>query len=203
TRFLVADGFEADIVFVRTKNATMELAQKLEARGFASAAINGDLNQKQREATIENLRKGRIDILVATDVAARGIDVSRVGLVVNYDIPYDVESYVHRIGRTGRAGRAGKALLLITPREKRLLQTIERSTRQKITHRPVPTNEEIGQQRAQQFRQRLVEIIQNEPLEDIREYLNKIRVDADIATEDLIAALAFLAQENKPILMDE
>lgn len=203
TRILEADGLEAAIVFVRTKNATMELAQKLEARGFASAAINGDLNQKQREATIENLRKGRIDILVATDVAARGIDVSRVGLVVNYDIPYDVESYVHRIGRTGRAGRAGKALLLITPREKRLLQTIERSTRQKITHRPVPTNEEIGQQRAQQFRQRLVEIIQNEPLEDIREYLNKIRADADIATEDLIAALAFLAQENKPILMDE
>lgn len=203
TRILEADGLEAAIVFVRTKNATMELAQKLEARGFASAAINGDLNQKQREATIENLRKGRIDILVATDVAARGIDVSRVGLVVNYDIPYDVESYVHRIGRTGRAGRAGKALLLITPREKRLLQTIERSTRQEITHRPVPTNQEIGQQRAQQFRQRLVEIIQNEPLEEIRDYLNKIRADADIATEDLIAALAFLAQENKPILMDE
>jgi len=203
TRILEADGLEAAIVFVRTKNATLELAQKLEARGFASAAINGDLNQKQREATIDSLRKGRIDILVATDVAARGIDVSRVSLVVNYDIPYDVEAYVHRIGRTGRAGREGKALLLITPREKRLLKTIERSTRQEITHRPVPTNEQIGQQRAQQFRQRLVEIIENEPLEEIRQYLGQIRAEAGIDTEDLIAALAFLAQESKPILMDE
>jgi ATP-dependent RNA helicase DeaD len=203
TRILEADGLEAAIVFVRTKNATMELAQKLEARGFASAAINGDLNQKQRETTIENLRKGRIDILVATDVAARGIDVSRVSLVVNYDIPYDVEAYVHRIGRTGRAGRDGKALLLITPREKRLLKTIERSTRQEITHRPVPTNEEIGQQRAQQFRQRLMEIIENEPMQEIRQYLGELRAETDIDTDDLMAALAFLAQENKPILMDE
>lgn len=199
TRILEADGLEAAIVFVRTKNATMELAQKLEARGFSSAAINGDLNQKQRENTIRNLKNGSIDILVATDVAARGIDVPRITLVVNYDIPYDAEGYVHRIGRTGRAGRQGKALLFITPREKRLLAMIERSTRQTIEHRAVPTNEDIGQQRAAQFREKLMTVIENQPLDDMRKLIENISTDTEVSIEDLAVGLAYLAQESKPL----
>lgn len=199
TRILEADGLEAAIIFVRTKNATMELAQKLEARGFSSAAINGDLNQKQRENTITNLKKGNIDILVATDVAARGIDVPRITLVVNYDIPYDAEGYVHRIGRTGRAGREGKALLFITPREKRLLHMIEKSTRQPIEHRTVPTNEEIGAQRATKFREKLMTVIENEPLDDIRKLVENISEETGASIEDLAVGLAYLAQESKPL----
>lgn len=199
TRILEADGLEAAIIFVRTKNATMELAQKLEARGFSSAAINGDLNQKQRENTIANLKKGNIDILVATDVAARGIDVPRITLVVNYDIPYDAEAYVHRIGRTGRAGREGKALLFITPREKRLLHMIEKSTRQPIEHRAVPTNEEIGAQRAAKFRERLMTVIENEPMDDLRELVETICIETSTKIEDLAVGLAYLAQESKPL----
>lgn len=199
TRILEADGLDAAIIFVRTKNATMELAQKLEARGFSSAAINGDLNQKQRENTIANLKKGNIDILVATDVAARGIDVARISLVVNYDIPYDAEAYVHRIGRTGRAGRDGKALLLITPREKRLLRMIERSTGQPIEHRSIPTNEEIGAQRAEKFRERLMNVIENEPLDDLRELIDSISAETNVPIDELAIGLAYLAQESKPL----
>lgn len=199
TRILEADGLDAAIIFVRTKTATMELAQKLEARGFSSAAINGDMNQKLRENTIANLKKGNIDILVATDVAARGIDVERIGLVVNYDIPYDAEAYVHRIGRTGRAGRDGKALLLITPREKRLLKMIERSTRQPIEHRPVPTNEEIGSQRAKEFREKLMTALENEPMDDFRELLNTISAETETPIEELAVGLAYLAQKSKPL----
>ena len=199
TRILEADGLEAAIIFVRTKNATMELAQKLEARGFSSAAINGDLNQKQRENTLANLKKGNIDILVATDVAARGIDVPRITLVVNYDIPYDAEAYVHRIGRTGRAGREGKALLLITPREKRLLHMIEKSTRQPIEHRAVPTNEQIGAQRSARFRERLMNVLENEPLDDLRELIEGISAETETRIEDLAVGLAYLAQESKPL----
>jgi len=199
TRILEADGLEAAIIFVRTKNATMELAQKLEARGFSSAAINGDLNQKQRENTITNLKNGNIDILVATDVAARGIDVPRITLVVNYDIPYDAEAYVHRIGRTGRAGREGKALLFITPREKRLLHMIEKSTRQPIEHRTVPTNEEIGAQRAAKFREKLMTVIENEPMDDLRALVENITEETGTSIEDLAVGLAYLAQESKPL----
>jgi len=203
TRILETDGLEAAIIFVRTKNATMELAQKLEARGFSSAAINGDLNQKQREATIANLKRGNIDILVATDVAARGIDVARISLVVNYDIPYDAEAYVHRIGRTGRAGRQGKALLLITPREKRLLGMIERSTRQPIEHRPVPTNEEISAQRAELFRAKLMTVIENQPLDDMRALIESISSATEVSIKDLAVGLAYLAQESKPLRVDK
>ncbi len=199
TRILEADSFDAAIVFVRTRNATTELAQKLEARGFSSAAINSDLNQKQRESTIADLKKGSIDILVATDVAARGIDVSRVSLVVNFDIPQDAEAYVHRIGRTGRAGRAGKALLLITPREKRLLKMIEHSTRQPIEYRPVPTNEEIGAQRVLQFREKLMTVIGNEPLDDLRALIRDISAETGASMEDLAVGLAGLVQGSNPL----
>src|SRR5262249_5194862 len=130
TRILEAESFDAMLVFTRTKQATEELAEKLQARGFSAAAINGDIVQAQRQRTIQQLKDGKLDILVATDVAARGLDVERISHVLNYDIPYDTEAYVHRIGRTGRAGRSGEAILFVTPREKRLLQTIERATRQ-------------------------------------------------------------------------
>ena len=132
TRLLEVEPFEAMIVFVRTKQATEEVAEKLRARGFSAAAINGDIPQAQRERTIAALKDGSIDILVATDVAARGLDVERISHVLNYDIPHDTESYVHRIGRTGRAGRSGTALLFVSPRERHLLKSIERATRQKL-----------------------------------------------------------------------
>ena len=199
TRILEVDGLEAAIIFVRTKNATMELAQKLEARGFSSAAINGDLNQKQRENTIASLKRGHIDILVATDVAARGIDVPRIGLVVNYDIPYDAEAYVHRIGRTARAGREGRALLFITAREKRLLHMIERSTGQPIEHRTLPTNEDISARRAARFREKLMEVIENEPMDDLRALVENISAETATSIEDLAAGLAYLAQESRPL----
>ena len=127
TRILEAEAFEAMIVFARTKLGTEELAERLQARGFAAAAINGDLIQAQREKTIARLKEGQLDILVATDVAARGLDVERISHVLNYDIPYDSEAYVHRIGRTGRAGRSGDAILFVTPRERHLLRAIERA----------------------------------------------------------------------------
>jgi len=132
TRILEAEPYDGVIVFVRTKTATEELANKLEARGYAATALNGDIAQKQREATVNRLKKGHLDILVATDVAARGLDVQRISHVINYDVPHDTESYIHRIGRTGRAGREGDAILFVSPREKRMLYAIERAT--KKTH---------------------------------------------------------------------
>ena len=139
------------IVFVRTKQATEEVAEQLRARGFAAAAINGDMPQAQRERTIAALKDGKLDILVATDVAARGLDVERISHVVNYDIPHDTESYVHRIGRTGRAGRTGDAILFVTPRERHLLRSIERATRQPLERMELPTVDDVNAQRVARF----------------------------------------------------
>jgi len=147
TRILEAEAFDAMLVFVRTKTSTMELAEKLEARGYACAALNGDIAQNQRERTIEHLKKGKIDIIVATDVAARGLDVPRISHVVNYDIPTDIEAYIHRIGRTGRAGRHGEAILFVAPRERRLQHAIEKATGKTIEPMDLPTNELINQRR--------------------------------------------------------
>ncbi|HET7845588.1 MAG TPA: DEAD/DEAH box helicase, partial [Xanthomonadales bacterium] len=144
TRILEAETFDGMIVFARTKQATEELAERLEARGFSAAAINGDIQQQQRERTIARLKDGQLDILVATDVAARGLDVERISHVVNYDIPYDSESYVHRIGRTGRAGRSGDAISFVTPRERGLLNRIEKTTKQPLTQMQLPTVEDIN-----------------------------------------------------------
>ncbi|MGA9422420.1 MAG: DEAD/DEAH box helicase, partial [Rhodanobacteraceae bacterium] len=155
TRILEAEPFEAMIVFMRTKQATEELAERLEARGFSAAAINGDIVQAQRERTIERLRDGQLDILVATDVAARGLDVERISHVLNYDIPHDTESYVHRIGRTGRAGRSGEAILFVTPRERHLLRAIERTTRQRIEPMDLPSIEIVNDRRIAKFAQRI------------------------------------------------
>jgi ATP-dependent RNA helicase DeaD len=139
TRILEVEAFDAMLVFARTKQATVELVEKLEARGFASAALNGDILQAQRERTVAALKAGKVDIVVATDVAARGLDVDRITHVVNFDVPYDSESYVHRIGRTGRAGRSGEAILFISPRERNMLRIIERATRQPIEAMSLPT----------------------------------------------------------------
>src|SRR4029077_8467473 len=141
TSVLESERFDAMLVFVRTKIETVDLAQRLEARGFAASALNGDMEQRQREQMVAQLKNGKIDILVATDVAARGLDVERISHVLNYDIPYDTESYVHRIGRTGRAGRSGEAILFATPREKGMLRQIERATRQPIEEMQLPSVE--------------------------------------------------------------
>ena len=155
TRVLEVEQFDGMIIFVRTKSSTLNIAERLEARGFSSAALNGDLTQALRERTIGKLKRGQIDVVVATDVAARGLDVERISHVINFDIPYDNESYVHRIGRTGRAGREGKAILFITPKETRLLRSIEKTTKSTITPLTMPTNEQVSDQRIQQFTQQL------------------------------------------------
>ncbi len=152
TRILEGEEYDASIIFVRTKSATEEIAEKLGARGYAVACLNGDMNQAHREQTIRRLKADQLDVIVATDVAARGLDVERISLVINYDIPYDSEAYVHRIGRTGRAGREGKAILFVSPRERRLLRTIEHATRQPIEKMSLPTGQVIEQRRIESFR---------------------------------------------------
>src|SRR5699024_10183907 len=159
TRILEVEDFDAMIIFVRTKQATEEVAEKLRARGLAAAAINGDIVQAQRERTIGALKDGTLDILVATDVAARGLDVERISHVLNYDIPHDTASYVHRIGRTGRAGRSGAALLFVSPRVRHLLKAIEKATRQKLTEARLPTVENVNAQRVSKFRDSITDTL--------------------------------------------
>ena len=155
TRILEVESFDAILMFVRTKTATTELAEKLEARGYAAAAMNGDMAQNHREQTVERLKNGALDILVATDVAARGLDVDRISHVINYDVPYDTEAYIHRIGRTGRAGRNGEAILFVAPRERRMLSAIERATRQKIEQMVLPSVEIVNNKRIADFKQKI------------------------------------------------
>ncbi len=199
TRILEVEPIDAMIVFVRTKTATVELAEKLEARGYSAAALNGDMNQALRERTIERLKNNALDIVIATDVAARGIDVQRVSHVLNYDIPYDSEAYVHRIGRTGRAGRSGKAILFVAPREKRLLNTIERATRQPLTRMELPSGETITARRVDQFKQTLKDTLAEQDLEFFHELLAEFSHDNDISPEDIASALAYLCQKDRPL----
>ena len=205
TRVMEVEEFDAAIIFVRTKTATVELADKLEARGFSAAAINGDMNQSQREKTIERLKTNKLDILIATDVAARGLDVERLSHVINFDIPYDSEAYVHRIGRTGRAGREGKAILIITPREQRLLRTIEQQTRSKIPPHKLPTAEELSEQRIKQFKEKVLETVSQLEGQSDKELLSNVIMELhdknEIEPLDLAAALAYLAQEENPLLV--
>lgn len=203
TRILEVENTDAMIIFVRTKNATVELAEKLEARGYAAAALNGDMNQQLRERTIERLKNGKLDIVVATDVAARGIDVVRVSHVLNYDIPYDSEAYVHRIGRTGRAGRSGTAILFVAPREKRLLHTIENSTKQKLSRMELPSGEMVTQQRTDQFKQTLLDTIaKTKELEFFDEMLASFSHDHNVSPEQIASALALLAQKERPLQVE-
>ncbi len=202
TRILEAETFDAMLVFTRTKQATEELAEKLQARGFSAAAINGDIVQAQRERTIQQLRDGKLDILVATDVAARGLDVERISHVLNYDIPHDTEGYVHRIGRTGRAGRSGEAILFVTPREKRLLQTIERATRQPIAEMQLPSVEDVNDKRISKFKQRIGETLaRGDELSPFRQMIEQYETEHDVPAIEIAAALARLVQGNSPLLL--
>ena len=201
TRILEAEPFDAMIVFARTKLGTEELAEKLSARGLAAAAINGDLDQKQRERTIQSLKDGRIDVLVATDVAARGLDVERISHVLNYDIPYDTESYVHRIGRTGRAGRAGEAILFVTPRERGMLRSIERATRQPIEQMELPTVETVNERRVSKFMERITGALDSPDLALFRDLVERYEREHDVPAAEIAAALAKVVQGDAPLLL--
>jgi ATP-dependent RNA helicase DeaD len=201
TRILEAETFEAMIVFVRTKQATEELAEKLEARGFAAAAINGDIAQQLRERTIERLRNGQLDILVATDVAARGLDVDRISHVLNYDIPYDTESYVHRIGRTGRAGRTGEAILFVAARERHLLRAIERATNQPIEVMSLPSVDVVNDHRLTRFKQRITDTLALGDLAPYQSLIEAYEGETGTPTRDIAAALARMVQGDAPLLL--
>jgi len=201
TRILEAEVFDAMIIFVRTKNATTELADKLEARGYSASPINGDIAQNQREKTVDNLKRNKIDILIATDVAARGLDVPRISHVINYDVPYDTETYVHRIGRTGRAGREGNAILFVAPREKRMLQQIERATKQKIEMLEMPSTEIINNKRIARFTQNITDSLANEGLEFYASILEKYTQEHNIPAIEVAAALAKMVQGDEPLLL--
>ena len=203
TRILEVESFDALLIFVRTKTATSNLAEKLSARGFTAEAINGDIAQNQRERIIQQLKNGKIDILVATDVAARGLDVDRISHVVNYDIPQDPESYVHRIGRTGRAGREGKAILFVAPRERRMLKTIERITRQPIDPMQLPTAKIINEQRVNNFKQRITDTLDNQELAIFEELILDYQKEHEIDAFKISSALALMAQGTEPLLLNE
>lgn len=200
-RFLEAEDFDAAIIFVRTKNATLEVAEALERSGYNSAALNGDMNQALREQTLERLKDGRLDILIATDVAARGLDVERISLVVNFDIPMDAESYVHRIGRTGRAGRAGRALLFVENRERRLLRNIERTMKLTIPEVELPNAELLGQRRLAKFAAKVQQQLESSDLEQYRALLSKMQPEEELDIETLAAALLKMAQGERPLIV--
>jgi len=201
TRILEAETFDGMLVFTRTKQATVELAEKLEARGFAAAPLNGDIAQPLRERTVARLKAGQIDILVATDVAARGLDVDRISHVVNYDVPYDTESYVHRIGRTGRAGRKGEAILFIAPRERNMLRAIERATRQVIEPMNLPSVDAVNTLRIAKFKQRITETIAKGDGNLYRPVLEQLETESGMTLIDIAAALASLSQGSTPLLL--
>lgn len=203
TRILEVTEFEAMIMFVRTKHETEELAEKLRARGFSAAAINGDIAQAQRERTVDQLKDGRLDILVATDVAARGLDVERITHVFNYDIPNDTESYVHRIGRTGRAGRSGEAILFVTPRERRMLRSIERATNAPLTEMDLPTVDEVNDSRKAKFADSITESLENDQVAVFRGLIKAYAEEHDVPLEDIAAALATQARAGDEFLMKE
>lgn len=203
TRILEVTEFDAMIMFARTKQNTEELAEKLRARGFSAAAINGDMAQNQRERTVDQLRDGRLDILVATDVAARGLDVERISHVVNYDIPHDTESYVHRIGRTGRAGRSGEAILFVTPRERRLLRSIERATKSSIEEMQLPTVDEVNETRKAKFAQSITESLADPQVDLFRSLINSYAEEHETPLADIAAALATQSQSGDEFLLKE
>ena len=203
TRILESEPFDGVIIFARTKTATVELAEKLEARGYASSALNGDMSQQLRERTINNLKKSKIDIVIATDVAARGIDVSRVTHVINYDMPHDTESYVHRIGRTGRAGRTGTAILLSSPRERRMLFAIEKATKAPLKEMQLPCAETIASKRVEQFKQTITDTMESADLTFFTQLIDEYTQSQDISAHEAAAALAYLCQKDRPLQYKE
>ncbi|WP_456418049.1 DEAD/DEAH box helicase [Thiolapillus sp.] len=203
TRLLEVENFDAMLIFVRTRIATVELADKLSARGYAAEALNGDIAQTQREKTVERLKNGKLDILVATDVAARGLDVERISHVLNYDIPYDTESYVHRIGRTGRAGRKGEAILFVAPKERRLLRAIEKATSHPIEQMHMPSTSDINDKRVAKFKQRILDTLATEDLGIYEDVLEELRKENDLDPMQVASALALLAQGSDPLLIKD
>lgn len=204
TRYLEVEDTQAVIIFVRTKTYSTELAEKLQARGYAAAAMNGDMNQNMREKTINRFKKGGLDIVIATDVAARGIDVDRVSHVVNFDIPYDLEPYIHRIGRTGRAGRKGKALLIVTPRERRLLSDLERGLNQKIKKIEPPSLAEMTVKRSQQLAAQVIGLAtKSKKILPYQKMVEEIIAQGECSAEDVAASLAYLLQQANPLPSDD
>jgi ATP-dependent RNA helicase DeaD len=201
TRILEVEPFDAVLVFVRTKTATTELAEKLEARGYRAAAMNGDMAQAHREQTVERLKRGALDVVVATDVAARGLDVDRISHVINYDIPWDAEAYIHRIGRTGRAGRKGEAILFVAPRERRMLSVIERATRQTIERLELPTTETVNNKRIADFKQKITDTLGDGDLAFMQSLVEQYRNEHDVPALDIAAALAKLSLGDRPLLL--
>lgn len=204
TRILEAEEkIDGSIIFVRTKTATVDLAERLEARGYAAAALNGDIAQNQRERIVDQLKKGKLDILVATDVVARGLDVPRISHVFNYDIPQDNEAYVHRIGRTGRAGRLGNAILFVTPRERRLLSSIERTTKSKIPEMHLPSTQDINDSRVERFKSRITDATKMEDIAFYQEMIEQIETEQNIPAVEIAAGLARLLQGDIPFFMPD
>lgn len=201
TRILEVETFDGLLMFVRTKTATAELAERLEARGYAAAALNGDMAQKHRELMVERLKNGSLDILVATDVAARGLDVDRISHVVNYDIPYDTEAYIHRIGRTGRAGRQGDAILFVAPRERRMLSAIERATRQKIEPLELPSTEMVNNKRVADFKQTISDTLAAGELDFMQGLVEQFQQEHDVPALEIAAALAKMSLGDRPLLL--
>jgi ATP-dependent RNA helicase DeaD len=205
-RVLEAVTGEGVIIFARTKAITLNVSESLEAAGHDVAVLNGDVPQNQRERTVERLRKGTVNILVATDVAARGLDVDRIGLVINYDMPFDSEAYVHRIGRTGRAGRSGEAILFVTPRERRFVNNLERAVGQEIEPMAIPSNAEINQSRLDKLRQRLTEAATGETAQSdeavlLQELLQRVGQEHDLDPSRLALAALTLAVGEGPLLV--
>ena len=202
TRILEAEVFEAMIIFVRTKTATVELSEKLEARGYASSPINGDMAQNLRERTIQQLKNGKLDILVATDVAARGLDVQRISHVINYDIPYDTEAYIHLIGRTGRAGRHGDAILFVAPREKRMLHALEKATKNSIELMQQPSTEMINDKRIARFKQKITDMLASKDSGLFAQLIDQYHQEHKVPVLEIASALARLVQGDTPLLFD-
>lgn len=201
TRILETEEFDAMLIFARTKIETVRLAEKLEARGHAASALNGDLPQKQRESIVNRLKKGHLDILIATDVAARGLDVDRITHVVNYDIPSDTESYIHRIGRTGRAGRKGEAILFVSPRERRMFMAIEKATGQRIEPLVLPTIEMVHDKRVADFKQAISDTIASSDLSFMQNVVEQFQREHDVPEIEIAAALAKMLVGDREVLM--
>src|SRR6187399_38706 len=201
TRVLESERFDAMLVFVRTKIETVELAQRLEARGFAASALNGDMEQRQREQMVTQLKNGKIDILIATDVAARGLDVERISHVLNYDIPYDSETYVHRIGRTGRAGRTGDAILFVSPRERNMLRVIERVTKQQLEEMKMPSVADVNELRVVKFKEKITAAVMSGAGKEFQGMLEQVQSDGDIPAIEIAAALASMVQGSTPLFL--
>ncbi len=203
TRILEVEDYDGIIIFTRTKSMTLELADKLNARGYAAAGLNGDMNQAQREKTVNQLKKGKLDILIGTDIVARGLDINRISHVINYDIPYDTESYVHRIGRTGRAGKKGEAILFVAPRERNLLRMIERATKKPIERMEMPSTEDVNDTRVAKFKQQITDELAKEGLEYYTAIVESYQQDHNIPAEEIAAALVRIARKGDPLRLKD